>query len=65
MAAAGTGGVVVGGLVLGPVGAVAGAVGAVAATRGISKHREKKKDERNAAKETAAIPVPAQTGVSA
>jgi hypothetical protein len=46
MAVSAVGGVFIGGIMLGPVGAVAGAVTAAAVTRGISKAGEKRKDER-------------------
>lgn len=46
MAAAGAGGAIIGGVALGPLGAVAGGVGAAAATRAASKLGEKKKDRR-------------------
>jgi len=46
MAVSATGGAVFGGLILGPVGAIAGGVGAAAVTRKVCKTREKKKDDR-------------------
>jgi hypothetical protein len=62
MACGSIGGVVVGGLILGPLGAIAGGVGAGAATRAVSKRREKKKDERVANLHTSAVPIPMQRG---
>jgi hypothetical protein len=65
MACGSIGGVVVGGLILGPLGAIAGGVGAGAATRAVSKRREKKKDERVANSYTSAVPIPMQRGEAA
>jgi hypothetical protein len=65
MACGSVGGVVVGGLILGPLGAIAGGVGAGAATRAMSKRRERKKDDRVASQYTSAVPIPMQTGEAA
>jgi hypothetical protein len=62
MAAGSISGVLVGGVILGPLGAIVGGFSAGAATRAISKRREKRKDQRVADQYTSAIPIPAQTG---
>jgi hypothetical protein len=65
MACGSIGGVVVGGLILGPVGVIAGGFAAGAATRAVSKRRERKKDDRVANQYTSAVPIPMQTGEAA
>jgi hypothetical protein len=65
MACGSIGGVMVGGLILGPLGAIAGGVGAGAATRAVSKRREKRKDQRVADQYTSAVPIPMQRGEAA